>query len=898
MPLSIDKDSKGFALIAALLMLLLLSAISIGLIFTVNNETATHTVDLNSTSAYYGAEAGMEKMMADLSNLYISVQSPSVSQIRNLGNNPPTLTNFSFPEYAFTVPASGSTPIYQTRTITSGPNLGLHAQILSITLAVTAQKFGTEVRMTRRIEVALIPVFQYGIFSDTDLSFFAGANFDFGGRIHTNGNLYLASDSGTNLILHDKVTAAGEVIRTVQSNGLSNTGFQEGTVYVSTQSTGCDANQNLPNCRPLGFKPTNEGSMSVWPTASIETNRNPNWVNISTITYNSRIVNGLTGARRLTLPFVQGTTRPIELIRRPRTGEDPNSALGKSREYNLAQIRVLFSDYRSELPGGDADAPNNIELSNVVSGTTDYSTGVPVAGANPTYFGEALSRTDITSDQFDKDWIPRVDASVRSATDTITPLNFKRWPLVGGFMRVEYRDSGGSYQPCTREWLELGFARGLATPNSESGIVNSVHPNAILILQTLADRDGDNALTYSNTSPTTKPHPYIYADESSGFIGAAYRYNFFPINFYDTREGEYRAGGTATTCPIGGVMNGVELDVRNLRRWLLGQIGASGTSVENATQNGYILYFSDRRGMLSPDAGNRLLGEKYGEYGFEDNINPNVSNGIPNGVLDAPEDVNQNGVLDTYGDMNLGDAFDIAAQGASYPTYVAGKDDPKTRIDPLIARKNRVSGARHSFRLINGSLGNLPSRSDGTGGFTVASENPVYLQGNYNARTSAGWGDVVGATHVPASIIADAVSIQSSNWSDVTSFNSPTNSGARSAATTWQRVAIAGGKNISFPQPSWDTSTDIGLDGGMHNFLRYMENWGGQNHYYKGSLVSLYYACYNNSIYNNLINAYGPPTRVYSFDTDYNDPNKMPPGTPRFEDVVNLGFAQDFTAGH
>ena len=77
--------------------------------------------------------------------------------------------------------------------------------------------------------------------------------------------------------------------------------------------------------------------------------------------------------------------------------------------------------------------------------------------------------------------------------------------------------------------------------------------------------------------------------------------------------------------------------------------------------------------------------------------------------------------------------------------------------------------------------------------------------------------------------------------------------------------------------------------------MRYLENWGsGVTHYYLGSLVSLYYAEYNLSIYMPGNGAYGPPARNYSFDTDFLDPTKLPPGTPRFRDVVNLGYKQVF----
>ena len=95
-----------------------------------------------------------------------------------------------------------------TSVISSGTNAGLTAEIIPLTLKVSATRpGGASVNMTRGVEVALIPVFQFGVFSDSDLSYFAGPNFNFQGRVHTNGNLFLAEGNGNQLVLDDKVTA-------------------------------------------------------------------------------------------------------------------------------------------------------------------------------------------------------------------------------------------------------------------------------------------------------------------------------------------------------------------------------------------------------------------------------------------------------------------------------------------------------------------------------------------------------------------------------------------------------------------------------------------------------------------------------------------------------------------
>jgi len=196
------------------------------------------------------------------------------------------------------------------------------------------------------------------------------------------------------------------------------------------------------------------------------------------------------------------------------------------------------------------------------------------------------------------------------------------------------------------------------------------------------------------------------------------------------------------------------------------------------------------------------------------------------------------------------------------------------------------------LRLVNGSRGNVPTRPDDKGGFTVAAENPVYVLGDYNAKASDN--GFVDANHAAAAVIADALTLVSSSWTDRNSWISPTNPGGRSGASTWYRLAIAAGKNLNFTKPTWTTIQDFGTDGGVHNFLRYIESWNGPIHY-RGSLVSLYYSQYNTGVYKCCTTVYSPNTRDYSFDTLFLDPANLPPGTPMFRDVANTSYRQDFT---
>ena len=86
--------------------------------------------------------------------------------------------------------------------------------------------------MRRTLQTVAVPVFQFGLFSENDLSFFAGPDFNFGGRVHSNANVFLASGNGTTLTLADRITAVGEVIRTNLSNGWDTNTNYTGTVRV------------------------------------------------------------------------------------------------------------------------------------------------------------------------------------------------------------------------------------------------------------------------------------------------------------------------------------------------------------------------------------------------------------------------------------------------------------------------------------------------------------------------------------------------------------------------------------------------------------------------------------------------------------------------------------------
>src|ERR1017187_10478932 len=92
--------SKGFTLIASLLMLLVLSGIAIGLMMMVNTEGKVGGTDLQNNIAFHAAEGGIEKMYSDLSATFQNSQAPTASQICAVGNNPPSMVGVTFTQYS------------------------------------------------------------------------------------------------------------------------------------------------------------------------------------------------------------------------------------------------------------------------------------------------------------------------------------------------------------------------------------------------------------------------------------------------------------------------------------------------------------------------------------------------------------------------------------------------------------------------------------------------------------------------------------------------------------------------------------------------------------------------------------------------------------------------------
>ena len=167
-----------------------------------------------------------------------------------------------------------------------------------------------------------------------------------------------------------------------------------------------------------------------------------------------------------------------------------------------------------------------------------------------------------------------------------------------------------------------------------------------------------------------------------------------------------------------------------------------------------------------------------------------------------------------------------------------------------------TTGNERAVELTNGTQ--LP-----TNGLTIASGNPVYIQGDYNTGTAppSNLGTTTqptgsGYTRQPSSIIADAVDILSNNWTNSESTNSL---GSRPASNTTINAAIMSG-NVP--------TSNGNYSGGAENFPRFLEDWSNATLTYYGSMVELYASKQATGIWGQ-DNVYNPPTRAWYYDTNF-----------------------------
>jgi hypothetical protein len=189
------------------------------------------------------------------------------------------------------------------------------------------------------------------------------------------------------------------------------------------------------------------------------------------------------------------------------------------------------------------------------------------------------------------------------------------------------------------------------------------------------------------------------------------------------------------------------------------------------------------------------------------------------------------------------------------------------------------SGAttKRGIRVINGSK--VPS-----GGITIVSDNPVYVQGDFNSgKTSSSQPpsntgdptdpDVSGYTRQPSAIMGDAVTLLSNSWIDA---NSGAQLSSRVASNTTVNAAMVAG----------NVPSNGAYSGGGENFVRLLEDWTTKTFTYYGSMICLFPSAQGTGAWGTA-GTYAPPKLQFYFDSTLSvDSSGNPATVPGYVSTV------------
>jgi hypothetical protein len=324
---SVSSSERGAALVMALLVLVVLTAFGLTLVGLGMTEVAISSNWRDYTKDFYAAEAGLESGIVGLRNLLSGIADPSTVTAGQLnGITAPTLNTAgtAFNVYSITLPA----PMY-TSTFANGPYSGLFGQVYaySIRAQVNGQA-GTRSDLTQVYNYTQVPLFQFGVFygRGVDLEMAPGPTMTFNGRIHSNSNIYIGTQSTLNV--QSYMTTAGGIYRRIKRD-------TDLPWYNNPQIM--DAGGTY---RTLNFDSTYQaGFSSTWANSAA-------WAAQATSTFGGKVQDQAMGVGQIIPPvpglFYNPSNPDVvahELIEMPSGGD--SAALAAAKMYSQATVRIV-----------------------------------------------------------------------------------------------------------------------------------------------------------------------------------------------------------------------------------------------------------------------------------------------------------------------------------------------------------------------------------------------------------------------------------------------------------------------------------------------------------------------------------------------------------------------------
>lgn len=605
------KNERGSALIIVTLILALLTIYISAALTTTTTDAISSNFSIQQQRAFFGAYSKMEQMTGDFSTLFLTSLNPTYdSMCKAVIADPSTIKNLTTNQDEFSlnlpnvncptggdctpsysgkfvkgtdlfdlgwegdpIPAGGyclvdvcnpdatpacGFPLRPTRSVSiqTGDYAGLQGfgrRFRMVATASSANLGGADVQVTRDFTNYLLPVFQFGIFTDADFELYIPPLWTFGGWVHTNSDFYATGntckDSNGNNIpcnvfsqytydsnnklakIAGRITIGRHMIIGNEKGGdnyggkirvyTTGTDFKDidqGTVHITGANQG--GNVSTVNCSNVG---------------TVSQDAAPG--NCSDPPYYGE-PNGVVkiGVRPLKLPIQNLLgANPIEIIRRGLPSDFApavSSPLIAARYYYKPGLRITLADYQNQLPrqvlvgnspsngtgpygGIQLDGPDNWLGDNVGSGTqlASSSTG---SNVNWYYKKENLAGGDRYL-PIPRGYQPKLTGSA-SPRPTAARVNGAR---IHGWIKVEIVQANLLTFDITEEILNLGVTvpyvkYGTSFYYPSSVTASRTFPTAIPVPNTGAGSDGPYPDEHSVIHLQRMAVPYKQGMNSAG----------------------------------------------------------------------------------------------------------------------------------------------------------------------------------------------------------------------------------------------------------------------------------------------------------------------------------------------------------------------------------------------
>jgi hypothetical protein len=200
-------DSHGSVLLVAVLILMAASLVGGSIAYLAATDLEVSSNYENGWRAFYAADGGGRAAFGELVEMTRTMgRFPTDAELTTIAA--PAITGMTYEDFLVHRLA---TPTERTLTAGFFHGLASNTGTFDVTTSARAGYIGAGESVSMGLDVNLIPVFQFAVFSDPDLALASPSPLTLAGRVHTNGDLFMGGPADVRI--EGAVTAHGRFIR-------------------------------------------------------------------------------------------------------------------------------------------------------------------------------------------------------------------------------------------------------------------------------------------------------------------------------------------------------------------------------------------------------------------------------------------------------------------------------------------------------------------------------------------------------------------------------------------------------------------------------------------------------------------------------------------------------------